>query len=191
MLVMTLSTPPTPDSSVTAVLVFPGTVQAVLFMYLHCLCLNTAPHLQRTTTVYGPSVILYVTLSSQFDVVELMSRHAALHSKSCRQSGKLCLSSGKQVSIWPDVNSAMLAEWCQKKRLNDNECVQSQDEANSIPVFSHCSSRNSILAHFISISLFCINHGFVSEPAKQHSFAAWNHQFVHRCCQNMSDKHFL
>ena len=99
MLVMTLSTPPTPGSSVTAVLVFPGTPQAALFMYLHCLCPNNVPylqrpivtpqaslflylhclcpnnvpHLQRTVIVFGPPVILHVTLCSQLDVAELRS----------------------------------------------------------------------------------------------------------------------
>ncbi len=73
MLVMTLSTPPTPGSSVTAVLVFPGTPQALLFLYLHCLCPNNVPHLQRTVIVFGPPVILHVTHDSQLEAAELMS----------------------------------------------------------------------------------------------------------------------
>jgi len=38
-----------------------------------------------------------------------------------------------------------------KKVLLENECVQSQDEANLIPISSCCSSRNSrTFSHFIS-----------------------------------------
>jgi len=73
MLVMTLSTLLTPGSSVTAALVSPGTAPSLLFMYLQWVCPNNAPDLQRATIVYGPPVILHVTLYSQLDVTELMS----------------------------------------------------------------------------------------------------------------------
>jgi len=53
--------------------VFPGTAPSLLFMYLQWVCPNNAPDLQRATIVYGPPVILHVTLYSQLDVTELMS----------------------------------------------------------------------------------------------------------------------
>jgi len=45
---------------------------------------------------------------------------------------------------------------------------------------------------FISVSQLVLHQPcFVPGPAKQHSFAAWNHHFVNRCGQTMSDKHLL
>ena len=44
----------------------------------------------------------------------------------------------------------MPAEWCHKKMINEKEYVQSQDIADLISVFSHCSSRTQFISFYLS-----------------------------------------
>jgi len=143
--VMTLSTLLTPGSSVTAALVFPGTAPSLLFMYLQWVCPNNAPDLQRATIVYGPPVILHFTLWSQLDVTELMSGQIITCVPELIQRMLLCTVSlaDRAASYAPaQVNRYQIGLTSTLQCLLNG--VQSQDEANLIPIFSRCSSRNSI-----------------------------------------------